>query len=79
MDKTDLELLEFWVALNANKKAEELGVKYKVKAKVKEGFLNVLVRIKSGHENNGVFAEWIGNLIVDKYRCDVRFTYPSKL
>lgn len=79
MDKVDLEILEFWAELNANNMAEELGVEYKVKAKIKENCLDILVRIKSGNKNNGVFAEYIGKLIVDKYGCGVRFTYPSKL
>ena len=36
MEKVDLEIIEFWAELNANRKAEELGVKYQVKAGVKE-------------------------------------------
>lgn len=79
MDRTDLDLLEFWVDLNAGKKAQELGVKYQVRAKLKESCLDVLVRIQQGHPNNGVFAEFIGDLICDKYRCDVRYSYPSRI
>lgn len=76
MDKADLELINFWAELNANKKATELGVSYQVKAKISNGYLYVLVRIKQGNQNNGIFADFIGRLICDKYRCDVRFTYP---
>ena len=79
MDRADLDLLEFGLELSAKKKADELGVTFRVKAKNKEGWLNILVRIKAGHPNNNVFAEYIGHLILDKYSCDVRYTYPTKL
>lgn len=79
MDKNDLELIELSIDLKASKKAKDMGVVFQTKAKIKEGCLELLVRIKANNPNNSEFAEYIGHLILDKYSCTVRFSYPTNL
>ena len=80
MDKIDKELMEMLVTSKAKKKAEELGVKFKVVYKIKEYCPVILVRIKNDSENISDFADYIGDLILkNNYSLEVQYTYPTRL
>lgn len=78
-EKEELGLSEYIITELAQKKADELNVKFKVThRKVDYGFV-VLVRIKNDSENVGKFADYIGELLVGKLNREVHFTYPTRL
>lgn len=80
MDKNTKELMEMLITMKAQKKSDELGVKFKAVCKVKEGCTLILVRIKNDSDNRGEFADYIGDLIINNgYSRDVQYTYPSRL
>lgn len=68
------------ITMKAKKKAEELGVKFKVVYKLKEYCPVIMVHIKNDSKNIRDFADYIGELIVEKgYSRDVQYTYPTTL
>lgn len=80
LDKTDKELMEMLVTMKAKKKADELGVKFKIVYKLRECCPVIMVRVKSDSENIKEFTKYIGDLILDNnYSHEVQYTYPSRL
>ena len=72
--------MEMLVTSKAKKKAEELGVKFKVVYKMKEYCPLIMVRIKNDSENIREFADYIGDLIINNnYSREVQYTYPTRL
>jgi hypothetical protein len=79
-DKDDKELMEMLVTMKAQKKADELGVKFKVVYKLKEYCPVIMIRIKNDSANIKEFVDYIGDLIIEnKYSREVQYTYPSRL
>jgi hypothetical protein len=79
MDKQTKMIVEELITRKAQAKADELGVIFKVKLKKVDYGHTFLVRIKNDSPNIGVFADYMGKLIVPEYSNDVQYTYPSKL
>lgn len=80
MDKLEKELMQELVTRKAKAKAEELGITFKIVYKIKEYCPVIMVRIKNNSPNIGIFADYIGDLILsNKYSNEVQYTYPTRL
>lgn len=80
------KLMESGITRKAQTKADELGIKFKVKCSIKNHSQDVLVRIRRKElyteelvKRQNEFVDFIYSIIVPKYASQVRFTYPTKL
>lgn len=79
MDKIERELMEMLITMKAQKKAEELGVIFKIVCKVREGCDVIMVRVRRDSKNINEFTDYIGDLIIDNdYSREVQYTYPTR-
>lgn len=79
MDKEEKAFMEEIFTMKAQKKADELGVKFKVVYKMQEYSPILHFRIKNGVGEVSLFVDYICELVVRKYGSEVRFTYPTRL
>lgn len=79
MDIVNLTVIEHCIELRATPEANRMSVEYQLHAFEENGFLTIEVKLKAGQKHNDLFADYIGDIIIDHYNCEVRYSYPSEL
>lgn len=80
MDQQVKESMELRITNEAKKKAEELGIQFKVVYQLENNLPMITIHIKKDSENTREFAEYMGDLIFENAYCPgVHYVYPSVL
>lgn len=76
------EIMSRVITSQINKEVGDLGVKFQVVMKEKDGFRDILVRIQKDTltlDNEQAFFKAVNDVILGEYGNDIRFTYPTHI